>query len=156
MTDIKLRQFERMALIAFSLLGLICSFDFGLILTAYPHGGQLVGIPFAIALILYSCFIIFSNSQSVRQIFRIINYTYISSMVLYIVTIKIIEHIKGDGENAWEYLNSSNEELSRNEKIFNAYAITGLLICLILISIRWIKIKGNGIYKQNRTDMNSI
>lgn len=131
---------EKLFLIVLSVFGLLYSFEFGLILTAYPHGGQLVGVIFAIVLIVYSCIIIFSKSQKVRQIFRIINYTYISSMTLYVLTIKIIKYLKG--ETAWEYLHLFNPpELSRSEKIFNAYAICGILICLTLILVRWIKIK---------------
>ena len=71
-------------------------------------------------------------------------------MVFYVLTIKIIEHIKGGGETAWEYLNVFNPpELSRNEKVFNAYAIAGLSICVILIFVRWIKIKRQRLHTEH-------
>lgn len=140
MTQNKYRRLERLFLIVISVIGLLYSFEFGLILTDYPHGGQLVGVVFAIVLIIYNCIIFFSQSQKVLQIFRIINYTYISSMTLYMLTIKIIKHIKG--EEAWDYLHLFNPlEISRSEKIFNGYAIGGLLICLTLILLRWLKIR---------------
>ena len=140
MTQSKHRRWEKLFLVALSVFGLLFSFEFGLILTAYPHGGQLVGVVFAIVLIVYSCIIIFSKSQKVRQVFRIINYTYISSMTLYVLTIKIIKHYKG--ETAWDYLHLFNPpELTRSEKIFNAYAIGGLSICMTLIILRWFRIR---------------
>lgn len=132
--QIKHKAAENIFLVMFSVFGIFYSLEFGLLLTAYPHGGQLVGVIFAVVLIFYSCVIIFSKSKEIRQIFRIINYTYILSMILYVLTIKVIEYVKGKA--SWQYLNVFNPpQLSRNEKIFNAYAISGLIICLTLILI---------------------
>jgi hypothetical protein len=133
---------EKIFLIALCVFGLIYSFEFGLILTAYPHGGQLLGLVFEFVLIIYSCVIIFSKSKNTRQVFRIINYSYLISMTLYVLTIKIVKHLLGD--KSWEYLHVFNPpELSNNEKIFNAFAVAGALVCMALIIGRWIRNKKN-------------
>ena len=63
-------------------------------------------------------------------------------MTLYVLTIKIVKHLLGD--KSWEYLHVFNPpELSNNEKIFNAFAVAGALVCMALIIGRWIRNKKN-------------
>lgn len=136
MTRTKLRQLEILFLVCISIVGGMYALDFGLILTAYPHGGQLLGVPFAVVLIVYCSLIVFSRSPTTRAVFRIINYCYFSTMLSYLCTVKLIQHLKG--ETAWEYLHGFNPpELTRNEKIFFAHAIGGVLICTMLLFLRW-------------------
>lgn len=130
------RKAEKIFLICLAIFGVIYSFEFGLQLSSYGHGGQLLGVPFAIMLIIYCSVIIFSKSAKRRRVFRIINYTYVTSMTLYSLTIFIIKSNKK--ETAWDYLYLFNvPDLTRSEKIFNGYAIGGLSVCIILLIINW-------------------
>ncbi len=127
-----MRTIECVFLVLICFIGIVGCFEFGYIVTNYPHGGQIFGVPFAIALVVYSLVIMLSKSPGKRRTFRIINYTYITSMSVYLLVISLIKQYKG--EDSYRYLHHLNlSDLSLNERLFNGIAIGGVALCIVLL-----------------------
>lgn len=125
------RKIEIITLIITTLFGIYFSLDFGYLLTNYGHGGQLLGIPFAAILFIYSALIIFLKDR-LRLIFRIIHWTYLASMILYVLTVLTIKKIKQD--EAFAYLHHfSPPHTSLNERLFIGFSISGIVICVFIL-----------------------
>ena len=84
-----------------SIIGIIYCFRFGYIWTAYGHGGQILGIPFAILLIgLTIAYFILKNTNSKRKLFNF-SFLYFLSLTRFSFTIELIRR---KGENYFEFL----------------------------------------------------
>jgi energy-coupling factor transporter transmembrane protein EcfT len=128
------RKFEVRFLILLCLFALPYSLSLGYTITHYAHGGQLAGIPFAIVLWLYSCFIFFSKKEKRRNIFRILNYTYILTMLVYITVMNILFCLLSKDEVFHLYYTAQGDS-GTADYIFLSIAITGMISCAILITL---------------------
>ncbi len=135
-----MRTIECIFLVLISFIGVIFCFQFGYIITNYPHGGQLIGVPFAVALVVYSLVIILSKSPRKRRTFRIINYTYMATMSVYLLVVSLIKQYKG--EDSYGYLHHFNPpDLSLNERLFNGIALSGIVLCILFLVAGRVMIK---------------
>jgi len=132
------RTVEKVFLILLIIFSFYYCLDFGYILTNYGHGGQLSGIPFALAILIYSLINLFTKNNQVRNVFRIINYVYVLSMLGYVLTVLYIKSKNGGYEYLYHF--DANHE-AKNGVIFNGYMIGGLIICALTLMGYWYKYK---------------
>ncbi|MDC8003522.1 hypothetical protein POV27_05635 [Aureisphaera galaxeae] len=92
---------RKVLLIAITVIAIAYCFRFGYILTAYSHGGQLIGIPFAAVIFFLSLVYFVDTREMVRR--RLFNLAFIIFMVLagFSLTIEFIRKAK---ENYFEFL----------------------------------------------------
>jgi len=124
---------EKILLIVLTILGFYFCLDFGYILTGYLHGGQLLGIPVAVMLAVFSGLTIFTKTQK-KKIFRILTYGYFLTMLTYAMTVLIIR--EWGQENTWTYLYSMD---GKADDFFIWISATGLLISVTIVILTYKK-----------------
>jgi hypothetical protein len=81
---------RKIILIILTLIGFYYCFRFGYIWTAYGHGGQLLGIPFALILLILTIIYFGQKSQSNKNKTFFFSIVYFLTLAAFSVTIEII------------------------------------------------------------------
>ena len=97
---------KKITLIAISIIGILYCFRFGYIWTAYGHGGQLLGLPFALLLIILTYVFFKSESRNKKSKYYKITTFLFMSLSGFSLTVEIILKTY---KNAFEILYSEQE-----------------------------------------------
>jgi hypothetical protein len=81
---------RKIILIILTLIGFYYCFRFGYIWTAYGHGGQLLGVPFALVMLIATIIYFAQRSQSGKSKAFIFCIVYFLTLAAFSVTIEII------------------------------------------------------------------
>lgn len=81
---------RKIILMILTLIGFYYCFRFGYIWTAYGHGGQLLGVPFALIMLIATIMYFAQKSQSSKSKTFIFCIVYFLTLVAFSVTIEII------------------------------------------------------------------
>lgn len=133
-----LRILEKYRTIEVIFLLLLCVFSIpyslvlGYLITHYIHGGQLTGIPFSIILWIFSLNIIFSKSEKRINIYRIINYSYILTLIVYILTMNIIIN-SISSEKLYNMYYTPQGNMGVADYIFLGITFSGIITCVFLV-----------------------
>jgi hypothetical protein len=119
---------KKVILIITTILSILYCFRFGYILTGYGHGGQLVGIPFAILMIVFSILCLFVTDKNLENKIFIITIFYFSTIAFFSLT---IEAIIRNSNNAFEILYKYNTGVIG--KIFIGFIVLGTFTSFLAI-----------------------
>jgi hypothetical protein len=108
----------------------------GYIWTAYGHGGQILGIPFALIMLFVTIAYFFGKQTHRKEKAFIFGITFFSTLASFSATIELIRAIK---ENYFEFL--YNEPGGFIDQIFLAWLLVGAITYYTLI----VKLKKRGI-----------
>ena len=118
-------------LILTTLISLYYCLRFGYIWTAYGHGGQILGIPFAILnLILVISYFLTKNKNRKSNLF-IITIIYFLTLAGFSITIELIRSTK---ENYFQFL--YYEPGGWVNKILLAWLIFGIVVLIVTLSVK--------------------
>lgn len=116
---------RKIILTILTLIGFYYCFRFGYIWTAYRHGGQLLGVPFAIIMLIATIIYFAQKSQSSKSRTFLFCIVYFLTLAAFSVTIEII---RATMKNYFEFL--YYEPGGYVDKIFLGWLLFGTLILL--------------------------
>jgi len=114
---------KKVILIVSTLVAFYYCFRFGYIWTAYGHGGQLLGIPFAFILVIATAIFFLAKTKTVKAKAFIFSIIYFLTLVAFSVTIELI---RASMENYFDFLYV--EPGGNVDKIFLGWLIAGAII----------------------------
>lgn len=115
-------------LIVLTVVSIYYCFRFGYIWTAYGHGGQLLGVPFVLIMLIATIIHFAQKSQSRKRKTFIFCIVYFLTLAAFSVTIEII---RATVKNYFEFL--YYEPGGYVDKIFLGWLILGVLILIMLL-----------------------
>lgn len=92
----KTNSIKYIVLIVQTIISLLYCFRLGYIWSAYLHGGQILGIPFAFLMILFLMFYSFTKNKSRKEKWFYGGLIYFLSIGFFSVTIELIRYLHSD------------------------------------------------------------
>ena len=127
---------KKVILIVSTLVAFYYCFRFGYIWTAYGHGGQLSGIPFAFIMLIAAAFFFIAKTKTVKDKAFIFSIIYFLTLAAFSVTIELI---RATMKNYFDFLYL--EPGGSVDKIFLGWLIAGAIVYFLFL--RQIKDKQN-------------
>jgi ABC-type polysaccharide/polyol phosphate export permease len=118
---------RKVVLLIFTLIGFYYCFRFGYIWTAYGHGGQILGIPFAIIMLITTIKYFVTKTNYAKEkvySFGVVNFF---TLAAFSVTIEIIRNNMTDYFSFLYY-----EPGGYVNKIFLGWLLLGLMVLIII------------------------
>ncbi len=119
---------RKIILIALSLIAFYYCFRFGYIWTAYGHGGQLLGVPFAIVMLIITIIFFTSRTKLNKDKIFYLGIVYFVTLAAFSVTIEII---RAKMNNYFGFL--YYEPGGYVNKIFLGWLILGIIILIFIL-----------------------
>jgi hypothetical protein len=118
---------KKIILIISTFVAFYYCFRFGYIWTAYGHGGQLLGIPFAFIMLIATAIFFIAKTKTVKDKAFIFSIVYFLTLSAFSVT---IEFIRATMKNYFDflYLNPGGYV----DKIFLVWLIAGIIVLFLL------------------------
>lgn len=113
---------RKIILLVLTVISFYYCFRFGYILTAYGHGGQLVGIPFALIMLIATIMYFVQKSKSSKSKTFIFCNVYFLTLAAFSITVEII---RATVKNYFEFL--YYEPGGYVDKIFLGWLLVGVL-----------------------------
>jgi len=118
---------KKVILIASTLVAFYYCFRFGYIWTAYGHGGQLLGIPFAFIMLIATAIFFIAKTKAVKEKAFIFGIVYFLTLAAFSVT---IEFIWATMKNYFDFLYL--EPGGCVDKIFLGWLLAGSIVFFLL------------------------
>lgn len=132
---------RKITLILSTLIAFYYCFRFGYIWTAYGHGGQLLGVPFAFIMLITTITFFIAKTQTGKDKAFIFGIVYFLTLAAFSVTIELIRVTM---KNYFEFL--YYEPDGYVEKIFLGWLVLGSVVFYLFIrQIKASKIKGRNL-----------
>ncbi len=119
---------KKVILIVSTIVAFYYCFRFGYLWTAYGHGGQLLGIPFAFIMLIATAIFFIGKTKAVKDKAFIFGIVYFLTLAAFSVT---IEFIRATMKNYFDFLYL--EPGGCVDKIFLGWLIAGTIVLLLFV-----------------------
>jgi hypothetical protein len=117
---------KRLLLVTATIISIYYCFRFGYIYTAYGHGGQILGIPFALIMLITTIIFFFRKQPHGKEKTFAFGLIYFLTLAAFSITIEVIRATK---ENYFAFL--YHEPGGYVDKIFISWLVLGTLLYLM-------------------------